>query len=174
MCVTNSLLCCTCLETDCSHRENSKRHELQWSQTIWLNESPSTYSCYIFFFAVLVLWPKERNGVDFLSSQHWNISSSSNRYVNNDLLCPVWSEFPSFEVKELKLSRYQSSQVRPSESSVWACRDSIFLKQITMWHREPTETHIWSFKRLETQQSLIIYLRAVLGKKKSSRCSQRR
>lgn len=57
--------------------------------------------------------------------------------------------FFKVEVKGLKLSRHQSSCVSLMHtadslnvSSGWASRDSILTKQITIWHKAPTATHI--------------------------------
>lgn len=104
--------------------------------------------------------------------------------------CPtlIWTQLyntslwrrPGFfqvEVKGLKVNRHQSSRVRLmhtvdslAEPSGWASRDSILTKQITIWHKAPTATHIClgcaekqrrnttASKHPETQQSLTLYL----------------
>lgn len=63
----------------------------------------------------------------------------------------LWRQpgFFQVEVKGLKMNTHQSSRVSLvhivdslTESSGWASRDSILTKQITIWHKAPTATHI--------------------------------
>ncbi len=112
------------------------------------------------------------------------------KLISNHLLsCPtlIWRQcyttrlwkqpgFFKLEVKGLKVNRHQSSRVSLmhtvdslSESSGRASRDSILTKQITIWQKAPTATHIClavlknsrntaASKHPETQQSLTLYL----------------